>query len=975
MEILLWLYTLFLIFQEVLSSNGDHLCNHDESLALLQFKHMFTITNETSYGCDQSLQSLPKMMSWNMSKDCCSWDGVTCNSFTGHVIGLDLSCGQLSGTIQPNSSLLYLSHLQKLNLASNDLAGPYILRDVSKLTSLKYLNLSNSFYSKILPEMSHLANLTKLRVLSLASLWLSSELPITLNLTTSLVHLDLQSTGFSGEFPENILHLPNLETLLLNSNMDLTGNLQNFNWSSSHSLRNLDLSYTSFSGQLPDSISFAKSLNNLVLENCHFIGTVPKSIGNLTQLSKIKLSFNNFSGHLPSTISNLEQLNYLDLSANNFEGEIPDVFNYLQKLTFLQLGENHFIGGFPFSVANLSELTMLDLHSNSLTGPLPEFAYGLQKLMYFDVSNNSLNGTLPSWLFSIRSLKMLAIDHNQITGKIFDFNSESELTVVLLNNNKLNGSIPQSISNLDSLIGLYLSSNNLSGILEISMLPSSIFALDISDNNLTLSYNNSANVTFPVLFYLRMSSCNIKEFPHFLKYSTFLGALDLSNNKIHGEIPDWFRSPPFQNLGFLDLSHNYLTSLSQLPWNLGFLHLKSNLLQGPLPSHICNFQELSVLDLSDNKFSGSIPQCLGNFSSELMVLDLRRNELHGTIPTTFPTGSQLRNLGLNGNHLEGPLPLSLLNCRQLEVLDLGNNSFIGEFPHWLENLRQLQVLILKSNRFNGTVEKFKTKLPFPNLRIFDLSYNQLTGNLPENLFRSFKAMISGGEQEGKLQYMEMKDANYMYYQDSITLVAKGTQIDFLRVLTTLTAIDFSSNEFGGEIPRFIGELHSLRMLNLSHNKLNGRIPSVLGDLSKLESLDLSWNQLKGEIPRELTKLFSLAVLNLSQNHLVGHIPQGNQFHTFGNDSYSGNVALCGLPLTKICGQIEASQPPTLPTVEEEDDSGFINGFSWIPVVMGYACGMILGLALGSIIFITGKPKWFCKAVERGYYLSNTKKHR
>ncbi|KAL3530050.1 hypothetical protein ACH5RR_009372 [Cinchona calisaya] len=135
------------------------MCNPDESRALHQYKQMFAITNGTSK-CKEFLQNQPKTMYWNTSKHCCSWDGVTCNNITGHVIGLDLSCSQLSGTIQPNSSLIYLSYLQKLNLASNDLSGPYILRDVSMLKSLKYLNLSDNYFWNVIPGIPHFSNLT-----------------------------------------------------------------------------------------------------------------------------------------------------------------------------------------------------------------------------------------------------------------------------------------------------------------------------------------------------------------------------------------------------------------------------------------------------------------------------------------------------------------------------------------------------------------------------------------------------------------------------------------------------------------------------------------------------------------------------------------------------------------------------------------------------------------------------------------------
>ncbi|XLR29850.1 hypothetical protein S83_057750, partial [Arachis hypogaea] len=47
------------------------------------------------------------------------WDGVTCDTTSGHVIGLDLSCSMLEGQFHPNSTLFHLTHLQQLNLAFN----------------------------------------------------------------------------------------------------------------------------------------------------------------------------------------------------------------------------------------------------------------------------------------------------------------------------------------------------------------------------------------------------------------------------------------------------------------------------------------------------------------------------------------------------------------------------------------------------------------------------------------------------------------------------------------------------------------------------------------------------------------------------------------------------------------------------------------------------------------------------------------
>jgi hypothetical protein len=163
--------------------------------------------------------------------------------------------------------------------------------------------------------------------------------------------------------------------------------------------------------------------------------------------------------------------------------------------------------------------------------------------------------------------------------------------------------------------------------------------------------------------------------------------------------------------------------------------------------------------------------------------------------------------------------------------------------------------------------------------------------------------------------------------------------------------------FQGEIPQLIGDLYSLKGLNLSKNEITGNIPQSLSYLRNLEWLDLSRNHLRGEIPMALTKMNFLSFLNLSQNHLEGIIPKGQQFDTFGSDSYEGNTMLCGLPLSKSCKNEE--DPPPHSTSEDEEESGF----GWKSVAIGYACGAISGLLLGHNVFFFGKPEWLARFVE------------
>jgi hypothetical protein len=106
------------------------------------------------------------------------------------------------------------------------------------------------------------------------------------------------------------------------------------------------------------------------------------------------------------------------------------------------------------------------------------------------------------------------------------------------------------------------------------------------------------------------------------------------------------------------------------------------------------------------------------------------------------------------------------------------------------------------------------------------------------------------------------------------------------------------------------------------------------------------------IPVELTNLDFLAFLDLSNNHLVGEIPQGKHFNTFSNDSFEGNSGLCGFPLSKICGHGQHSPPSPNNFGSDEKFE-----FGWKPVAIGYGCGFVLGIGLGYLVFLIGKPRW------------------
>ena len=896
--------------------------------------------------------SYPKTEHWKEGSDC-SWDGVSCDLVTGHVIELDLSCSWLSGTIHSNSTLFRFPHLQRLNLAFNNFYGSSVSAGFGRFSSLTHLNLSYSEFSGLIsPEISHLSNLvsldltwnlgaefardgfdslvqnlTKLQKLHLSGISISSVFPNSLLNRSSLISLRLSSCGLYGRFPENDIHLPKLELLDLRGNSNLSGNFPRF--SENNSLIDLYLSFTNFSGELPASIGNLKSLQALSLIDCQFLGSIPASLENLTQIT------------------------FLSLYGNHFSGKIPNVFDNLRNLIFLFLSENNFSGQIPPSIGNLTNLYELDFSHNQLEGAIPSSIYGFSRLSFVGLGYNLFNGTIPSWLYTMPSLVELDLSHNKFTGHIGEFQFDS-LEKIDLSMNELNGSIPTSIFELVNLSSLYLFSNNLSGVLETSKLEKliNLTYLDLSNNMLSLTMSVHSNSMLPNIETLDLSQNNISGMFSWNVGKDTLSYLNLSYNFISG-----FEMLPWSSMRFLDLHFNLLQGQLPTPTNSTyFFSVSHNKLSGEISPLICKASFMGVLDLSHNNLGGMLPHCLGNFSNDLSVLNLRRNQFHGIIPQTFLKGNSFRTLDFNNNQLEGLVPRSLIICKELEVLNLGNNKINDTFPHWLGALPKLQVLVLRSNHFHGQIGFSKIKSPFMSLRIIDLAHNDFEGDLPEIYLKSLKATMN--IDEGNMTRKYMGDDNY---QDSMMVTIKGSEIEFVKILNTFTTIDFSCNKFQGVIPECIGNLNSLRGLNLSHNYLTGYIPLSFKNLKMLESLDLSSNKLSGRIPQELTSLTFLEVLNLSQNHLIGLIPQGSQFQTFRSDSYYRNPGLCGFPLSKRCTTDEIPYP------SQEIEAKFESGFDWKITLMGYGCGLVIGLSLGCLIFVSGKPEWLVWIIDKNIH--------
>ncbi|KAB1226442.1 Receptor-like protein 12 [Morella rubra] len=384
----------------------------------------------------------PKVASWslereNNSSDCCSWDGVECDHYTGHVISLDLSDSCLFGSMNSNSSLFRLLQLQRFNLAFNDFNSSQISFGVGNLsrsiqnslnnhTKLLHLDLSGMLLMDVpwLNIAHSNGTLSKIEYLRLNSLGIR-KFPNILLKHYKLVELWLSSNNLQGLIPGWMYNVSNLsyslQVLGLRSN-NFDGTIPN-TWQNDCKLQMIDLSQNQLEGQMPSSLANCASntesndsmleLHILDLSNNNFSENLPAS--NLLQSNAMKIVGANKLQYMGSrvgygddysvTITNKDieleykkikdDLTFIDFSCNGFEGKIPELLGNLIGLRVLNLSNNALTGPIPLSLGNLTQLESLDLSHNMLSGEIPRQLAQLTYLVVFDVSYNDFTGPIP----------------------------------------------------------------------------------------------------------------------------------------------------------------------------------------------------------------------------------------------------------------------------------------------------------------------------------------------------------------------------------------------------------------------------------------------------------------------------------------------------------------------------------------------------------------------------------------------------
>uniref|UniRef100_A0A1J3JM27 Putative LRR receptor-like serine/threonine-protein kinase n=1 Tax=Noccaea caerulescens TaxID=107243 RepID=A0A1J3JM27_NOCCA len=163
-----------------------------------------------------------------------------------------------------------------------------------------------------------------------------------------------------------------------------------------------------------------------------------------------------------------------------------------------------------------------------------------------------------------------------------------------------------------------------------------------------------------------------------LRNLTRLRVLDLSNNFLDGSIPTWLWSKP--GLVSVNLSRNRFG---------GSIRVIS--VNGSISS-------VKELNLSFNRFTNAV-----NLTGlvNLTALDLSHNNL-GVLPIGLGSLSGLHHLDISRCKINGSVK-SISGLKSLSYLDLSENSMTGSFPVNFPNLSHLRFLNLSRNRFSGSV--------------------------------------------------------------------------------------------------------------------------------------------------------------------------------------------------------------------------------------------------------------------------------
>ncbi|KAL9364522.1 hypothetical protein Peur_042395 [Populus x canadensis] len=225
-------------------------------------------------------------------------------------------------------------------------------------------------------------------------------------------------------------------------------------------------------------------------------GKLPPELRNLTQLTRFEVMSNNLTGSLPS-LSGLSSLQVLLLHSNNFSSIPPDFFTGMTSLTSVSLDTNPFESWeIPESLKDATSLKEFSANEANVAGKIPE-----------SFNNDVFPG-----------LESLHLAFNYLEGELPLNFSGSTIRSLWLNGQKSNSRLNGTLSILQ----------NMTSLTEIACVGKDILVINLKKAGLTDELTNLSDLTI----------------------------LDVSNNRLYGNIPKFRNNVQVEYAGNPDIGKN-----------------------------------------------------------------------------------------------------------------------------------------------------------------------------------------------------------------------------------------------------------------------------------------------------------------------------------------------------------------------------------------------------------------------------------
>lgn len=332
---------------------------------------------------------------------------------------------------------------------------------------------------------------------------------------------------------------------------------------------------------------------------------------------------------------------------------------------------------FPFSTGN------------QIQGPIPSnFLVASRALEVADLSYNLISGTVPAALISFKSID-LHLQGNKISG------------------------FPGSLCKLEEWMGGKMSEYGCDAFLcpPGSASPSGKTVDQSTKCNNCTSFEEAAP-------YFGSTSCDGPANERDILMDLYLAT--------GGE--GWIRNDFWGSLA----SHCDWYGVACIGDSVVELNLRGNNLKGRTKPNLWDLPRLEILAL----YSNPVQVDFENIAKASSLIDIRLDSTHLQSLRGIGAAKSLIALDVRHSSLRGPFPQEIFQLTNLRTLSMSGNRLSGSLPSSFTDLDNLVSLHLDENDFNGRLPSFES---LKMLRVFDISRNDITGEIPRDFLASVRS--------------------------------------------------------------------------------------------------------------------------------------------------------------------------------------------------------------------------------------------